>query len=274
MPFTLVRCVDDMHKAWRGRRTGIFPDITAVHGRCKARAVERGSEENKGLDNTVPCFCLQYKAKVTERENAEEEEDEDNPLPELRTYTWRYSVPALALSGQSLEDAEHDIKDNLLNYDGMCFMHMRAHVRACICVYIRVRMCAFLSQYHTPATPVPFCTFMRLACLHSFPLPKSLNTHSPGCLLWTMAAAGPLKPNEAREYDCARVQFSGEVQDTYFGSYAADLKNGPGIYCFATSAFYAGEFKVCLCSGCFGVLSRGRGGWSPCQCGGMALIGG
>ncbi|KAF5842921.1 hypothetical protein DUNSADRAFT_3948 [Dunaliella salina] len=53
----------------------------------------------------------------------------------------------------------------------------------------------------------------------------------------------PLKANEARNCDCARVQFSGEVQDTYFGSYAGDLKNGPGIYCFATSAFYAGDFK-------------------------------
>jgi len=66
---------------------------------------------------------------------------------------------------------------------------------------------------------------------------------------------GPLKANEARVYDCARVQFSGEVQDTFFGAYASDLKSGPGLYCFASGAFYAGEFKVrgsvLLCIRCF-----------------------
>lgn len=61
---------------------------------------------------------LQYKAKAKAAEEAEEEENEEEPKPLLRTYTWRYSVPALLLGGQSLDDAEHDIKDNLLNYDG------------------------------------------------------------------------------------------------------------------------------------------------------------
>ncbi|KAF5825318.1 hypothetical protein DUNSADRAFT_11738, partial [Dunaliella salina] len=59
-----------------------------------------------------------YKAKLAEKEQAEEEEDEEHPPPELRTYKWRFSVPALVMGGGSLEEAEHDIKDNLLNYDG------------------------------------------------------------------------------------------------------------------------------------------------------------
>eukprot|EP00967_Tisochrysis_lutea_P154543 scaffold307218_cov20-Tisochrysis_lutea.AAC.1 len=131
---------------------------------------------------------LAYKAKLAEREQAEEEEDEEHPPPELRTYKWRYSVPALVMGGGSLDEAEHDIKNNLLNYDGE---NANSFVKIFTCI---------LDE-------------------------------------------GPLKANEARNYDCARVQFSGEVQDTFFGTYAGDLKCGPGIYCFATSAFYAGDFK-------------------------------
>lgn len=32
--------------------------------------------------------------------------------------------------------------------------------------------------------------------------------------------------------------------DTYFGGYEEDLKSGPGMYAFATGAFYVGEYKV------------------------------
>jgi hypothetical protein len=58
-------------------------------------------------------------------------------------------------------------------------------------------------------------------------------------------AAGPLKSLTARFCDCARVQFGGEKPDTYFGGYVDDLKSGPGVYVFATGAFYVGEYKVC-----------------------------
>jgi len=79
---------------------------------------------------------------VAAAEAAEEEEDEDAPSPELRTYTWRYSVPALLLGGQSLEDAEHDIKDNLLNYDGACADASVALCRyACTCACTCVCVC-------------------------------------------------------------------------------------------------------------------------------------
>lgn len=60
----------------------------------------------------------------------------------------------------------------------------------------------------------------------------------------SLPPAGPLKALQARTYDCARVQFSGEVRDTYFGGYEEDLKCGPGVYCFASGAFYVGTFKV------------------------------
>jgi len=55
---------------------------------------------------------------------------------------------------------------------------------------------------------------------------------------------GPLKSLQARTYDCARVQFAGEVPDTFFGAYQDDLKHGQGVYCFATGALYVGDFKV------------------------------
>ena len=63
-------------------------------------------------------------------------------------------------------------------------------------------------------------------------------------LLYSVAGAGPLRPGTARTFECARVQFPGEAPDTFFGTYEEDFKNGPGIYCFATGAFYVGGFKV------------------------------
>lgn len=48
------------------------------------------------------------------------EESGEEPATELRSSVWRFSVPGLALGGDSLEAAEHDIKDNVLNYDGGC----------------------------------------------------------------------------------------------------------------------------------------------------------
>jgi hypothetical protein len=55
---------------------------------------------------------------------------------------------------------------------------------------------------------------------------------------------GPLQPQQVRTYGCARVQFGGEKADTYFGAYEEDVKSGPGIYCYATGAFYVGQYKV------------------------------
>ncbi len=49
---------------------------------------------------------------------ADAEESGEELTKELRTRVWRYSVPGLAMGGESLEAAEHDIKNNLLNYDG------------------------------------------------------------------------------------------------------------------------------------------------------------
>ncbi len=59
--------------------------------------------------------------------------------------------------------------------------------------------------------------------------------------------AGPLRSLEARSCSCARVQFGGEKADTFFGGYHEDLKHGPGVYCFASGAFYVGHYKVRAC---------------------------
>ncbi|GAX86456.1 hypothetical protein CEUSTIGMA_g13866.t1 [Chlamydomonas eustigma] len=48
---------------------------------------------------------------------AKAEEDGEELAYEIRTSQWRYSVPGLTLPGESLEAAEHDVK-NVINYDG------------------------------------------------------------------------------------------------------------------------------------------------------------
>jgi len=101
------------------------------------------------------------------------EESGEELTTELRKSTWRFSVLGLAMGGESLDAAEHDIKNNVLNYDG------------------------------------------------------------PG-----------LRSLEARACECARVQFPGEKPDTYFGGYANDAKEGPGVYAFASGAFYVGHYKA------------------------------
>ncbi|PNW85872.1 hypothetical protein CHLRE_03g201900v5 [Chlamydomonas reinhardtii] len=51
---------------------------------------------------------------------------------------------------------------------------------------------------------------------------------------------GDLAPGAARDSDTSRSSFPNG--DTYFGSYADDVKHGPGLYAFATGAGYAGEY--------------------------------
>jgi hypothetical protein len=60
---------------------------------------------------------LQFKAEEAAALAAAEESG-DELTTELRKSVWRYSVLGLAMGGGSLEDAEHDVKNNVLNFDG------------------------------------------------------------------------------------------------------------------------------------------------------------
>ncbi|GFR40656.1 hypothetical protein Agub_g1241 [Astrephomene gubernaculifera] len=51
---------------------------------------------------------------------------------------------------------------------------------------------------------------------------------------------GELAPGAARVCATSRATFPNG--DTYFGSYANDVKHGPGVYAFVTGAAYAGEY--------------------------------
>lgn len=151
---------DSAWSVWRGTGCGSVAEfvegdvgrIKAVLAQCAAAHKAFKAEEAKALEAA--------------------EESGEELAKELRASTWRMSVLGMPMGGDSLEAAEHDVKNNILNYDG----------------------------------------------------------------------AG-LKSLEARACDCARVQFPGEKADTYFGGYAEDLKEGPGVYCFAAGAFYVGTYK-------------------------------
>jgi hypothetical protein len=62
---------------------------------------------------------VQFKAEEAAALAAAEESGEE-PTTELRKSVWRYSVLGLPMGGGSLEDAEHDVKNNILNFDGGC----------------------------------------------------------------------------------------------------------------------------------------------------------
>ncbi|KAG2494781.1 hypothetical protein HYH03_007024 [Edaphochlamys debaryana] len=57
-----------------------------------------------------------------------------------------------------------------------------------------------------------------------------------------VAFDGELAPGAKRSCDTCRTTYGNG--DTYFGSYADDLKHGPGVYAFATGAAYAGEYAA------------------------------
>ncbi len=69
-------------------------------------------------DDVVRVRCAaQWKA-VEAKAQADAEESGEEVTKDLRAHHWRYSVPGLVMGGESLDAAEHDVKNNLLNYDG------------------------------------------------------------------------------------------------------------------------------------------------------------
>ncbi|GFH18527.1 flagellar radial spoke protein 1, partial [Haematococcus lacustris] len=97
---------DSAWNLWRGSQT---PSVAAFVNSPAADIVAR----LKVAHEAAKKFKTEEAAALAAAEESGEE-----LATELRQSCWRFSVPGLAMGGDSVDAAEHDIKVNILNYDG------------------------------------------------------------------------------------------------------------------------------------------------------------
>ncbi|MEW5301992.1 MAG: hypothetical protein WDW36_004810 [Sanguina aurantia] len=135
-------------------------------GKANLASFVDGGDAVTGALKTYLDAQKQAQAKQDAAVAAAEESGEDITV-DVRPFQWRYCALGLSMQGESLEAADHDIR-NAISFDG------------------------------------------------------------------------PLAAGSARAATSARVQFPNA--DSYFGGYLDDLKEGPGIYTFATGAAHVGMY--------------------------------